>query len=286
MTTRWTLAALAALTLGLVAPAADAGNPCIGDAKTTYQECKGDCKEDLQLAKDTCLDRLHSCVEVCRANRAQCRLDSGFDADIDACNATLAVAKQVCRDTKPAGSQALDECIDRAQVDAFQCRDQARENNKGELKACRAAFRACAEACPPSGLPVPPDPAQCKQDAKLFYKACKAGCLDDLQVQKDACRNRDHACVEVCRAERETCRALVKAPLDAAIDVCNVARDAARQTCRDKYAPDTPELDQCIDNAQVTAFICRDDAREAARPGFLACKQQFRSCAERCPPAS
>jgi hypothetical protein len=43
------------------------------------------------------LNRLHSCVEVCRANRSQCRLDSGFDAAIDACNDVLEARRAQCR---------------------------------------------------------------------------------------------------------------------------------------------------------------------------------------------
>jgi hypothetical protein len=73
-------------------------------------------------------------------------------------------------------------------VVAFQCRDAARERARPALKACRAQFRACAEACPP---PNPPseaiDPFQCKRDAKAAYRACRATCVEDFQFQKDVC---------------------------------------------------------------------------------------------------
>jgi hypothetical protein len=61
-------------------------------------------------------------------------------------------------------------------------------------------------------------------------------------------------------------------------------RDAAIATCRQLYAEGTAERDQCIDNAQVDAFRCRDQANEDARPGLQACKQQFQACVQICPP--
>ena len=285
MVTRLTITATAALALLLGATAARAKDPCIGDAKGTYRECKADCKETYQTAKDACHNKDHACVEVCRADREQCRIDSGIDADLDACDDSLAAAKQICRNTYPAGSSERDSCIDQAQVVGFQCRDQARENNKAELKACRAAFRACVQACPEGSGPVV-DPRQCKADAKAAYKQCTADCKEDFQVQKDACRNLDHACVEACRDGRSNCKAPVKAALEAAFDVCQAQRNADVDDCKLLYPPDSVERDQCIDNAQVDAFVCRDAAREAARPGFQACRQGFRDCVEQCPPAS
>jgi hypothetical protein len=72
--------------------------PCIGDAKSQFIECRGQCKEDYQAAKDACLNRDHECVEVCRARREECRLATGIDADLAACDATLRAAKQLCRE--------------------------------------------------------------------------------------------------------------------------------------------------------------------------------------------
>src|SRR5262245_47282006 len=171
-----------ALTLALFGPTpgAHAGDPCLGDARGEFNECRGQCNEDFQAAKDDCLNRDHECVEICRAEREECRLASGIDAALAACDATLRAAKERCRTNNAAGSPELDQCIDQAQVVAFQCRDAARERARPALRTCRAQFRACAQACPP---PSPPsevtDPAQCKRDAKAAYRGCRAACVED-----------------------------------------------------------------------------------------------------------
>lgn len=278
-------ATVAAL-LTLIASPAAAINSCIDDAKIAFQECKGDCKETFQEAKDTCLNRDHACVEVCRAEREQCRIDTGFDGAIAACNATLAGAKQDCRELYGPGTSERDRCIDQAQVVAFQCRDGEREIHKPALKLCRSEFKACARACPPADPPSSADPVQCKIDAKNAYLTCKAGCIEDRQFAKDVCRNRDHLCMEGCREDRdEECLAPVLARLLSDIAGCNATRNGAIQTCEELYGEGTPERDTCIDNAQVAAFQCRDQKREDAKPDIAGCRQAFRTCAQGCPPA-
>src|SRR5437773_1071271 len=148
----------------------------------------------------------------------------------------------------------------------------------------------------------------CIQDAKGEYRNCKASCVEDFQVAKDACLNRDHpcrancredfqvavdaclnrdhACVEQCRADRQTCRQPTLDRLSSDIAACNARRDSDIQNCKDLYADGTPERDQCIDNAQVAGFECRDQAREDARPGLQTCREHFRDCVRACPPAS
>ncbi len=284
MTKRSAITMVAALAILLGAGAARATDPCIGDAKGGYKECKADCKEDFQVTKDGCLNRDHACVEVCRANREQCRIDSGIDAALDVCDNALSAARQVCQNTTAAGSPERDACVDVAQVTAFQCRDSARDAAKATLKQCRRDFQSCATACPVGAGPVE-DPKQCKRDGKAAYKTCGADCREDFQVQKDACRNLDHACVEQCRSDRETCKDPVRATLDAAIALCNEALAPHVQACKNAY-PVGPDRDACINPWQVIAFVCRDDAREAAKPGKQACRAAFQICLEGCPAAS
>jgi hypothetical protein len=282
------MASLAAtLATLLLASAAHAGNPCIGEAVEQYGECQDQCREDFQIAKDGCLNRDHECVEVCRAERETCREESGIDAALALCNQDLRAAKQRCRDNNPPESPALDLCIDQAQVVAFQCRDGAREEARPALTLCAKQFKVCAKACPP---PDPPseavDPVECKRTAKTIYKECRATCREDFQFQKDVCLNRDHACVEQCRADRDTCRQPFEDDLESDLAACGATRQLRVDNCKSTYAEGTPERDQCIDNAQVAAFQCRDAAREKARPGFEGCRLQFRTCAQGCPPAS
>ena len=59
----------------------------------------------------------------------------------------------------------------------------------------------------------------CIDDAVGQYKECQAQCKEDYQTAKDACLNRDHDCVEVCRAKRDSC--VQDSGLPAALDACN-----------------------------------------------------------------
>lgn len=275
---RFGLALALAAAASFATPAA-AGNTgqCIKAGSVEYKECKGICKEDFQTAKDACIDKDHVCVEACREERAECREATGFDAGIDACNDVKEAAVAICKSLYGSGTPERDQCIDNAQLDGFQCRDQVREDNKLELKACRTAFRTCRGVCPPGTGPVV-DPKTCKLEAKDAFKTCGADCREDFQIAKDACRNRDHDCVEQCRTDRQACKAPVLAVLDAAIAACKATKQTAIAACNGD--------DACIDLAQSVAFVCRDEAHEAARPGFQACRQGFNACAQACPPRS
>jgi hypothetical protein len=77
---------------------------------------------------------------------------------------------------------------------------------------------------------------------------------------------------------RQACKESVQANLDAAIAVCRANKQAAIAACNGD--------DACIDQAQAVAFQCRDDAREAAKPGFAACRQAFKTSVQGSPPAS
>jgi hypothetical protein len=277
---------LAAFIVITGAPRAHAGNSCVGDAAGGYKNCKADCKEDFQVAKDTCLNRDHACVEACREDRRHCRDATGIDDAIAQCDATLVGARRTCRQNNPTDAGQRDHCIDQAQDVAFQCRDAAREAAKSGLKQCRKDFQACAQACPPANPPSSADPKQCKSDAQEAYQACKGGCVEAFQTAKDECRNRDHVCVEGCRADRDVCLGPKLDALVAAYAACNATRDGDVQNCKNLYGAGTPERDTCIDNAQLAAFQCRDQAREDARPGLDQCRADFQACAQGCPPIS
>ena len=253
------LTALTAFAVVLVAPHSHAAGPCIDDAKRQFKDCKATCKEDFQVAKDACLNRDHDCVEVCRARRAE------------------------CRDAHPAATPARDQCIDQVQVIGFQCRDDAREAARPALRRCRRSFRVCAYGCALPGTPDRAGVRQGKIDALATYVTCQTECVEDRQVAKDACLNRDHVCVERCRADRENCRQPILTELASDVAACNGTRDAAIQNCKDLFAEGTPDRDQCCDNAQVEAFQCRDQAREDAAPGLRTCRANFRTCVEGCP---
>jgi len=245
-------------------------NPCKREAKGEAKDCGAGCKETFQAAKDGCLDRDHACVEACRLTRVQCRLASGLDGLIDDCNDALEARRALC----PAGD---DDCIDGAQIDAFECRDAARDRKKPRLKECRRDFRTCAqEACGPASPAEPP--AACIGAAIGAAKTCATNCKEGYQVAKDECRNLDHDCVELCRADRHTCRGLI---LDPALAVCAAALQLGVDGCEALHPPPRDIVAKiafllCVDPFQVNAFICRDDAHEI--PGLVACQEAFRSC--------
>ena len=289
-TAKLVLLAAAAFLLATV-PVANAGpRPCIRAAKADAKDCVADCKETFQAAKDGCLNRDHDCVEGCRADRAQCRLDTGFDAAIDGCNSLLDAARQACRDQGKTGD-ALDRCVDLAQVEAFQCRDPVRELAKPLLKQCRKDFRACAMACPAPNPPTSVNPAQCLIAAKNAVIACLLDCREDLQLGRDICLDRDHACVEDCRTIRhDVCIQPIRDQFILDVAACNQTRDDnIRDDCDVRFpAPRDPAAEifwnLCVDDYQVTAFVCRDNAHEAARPGLRNCRDQFKTCALGCGP--
>src|SRR5262249_4928111 len=194
---------------------------------------------------------------------------------IRACNAEAQVEIANCKHIFPPDSDALEQCIDNALTGAFVCRQGVRTAKKPELAACRAGFKACVRACPPGSGPVV-DPKQCRIDAKTADKACLSACLEDFQVAKDACRNKDHACVETCRSTREACNAPVQATLDAGIAQCKKTLQDAKAACNGDP--------KCIEQAEVVAVQCRDAARDAAKPGSAACRASFKSCVQACPP--
>ena len=51
------------------------------------------------------------------------------------CQSDLAIAKDNCRIAYPGGGQALDSCIDQAQVEAFKCRDVCREDVASDINS-------------------------------------------------------------------------------------------------------------------------------------------------------
>lgn len=260
---------------------------CKADAKNVFRGCKRDCKETFRADKDSCRKIDHVCADACRADRAVCvaPVRAALDAAIAACDATLADARARCRGQFADGTDQRDRCIDRAQVEAFECRDEAREAARPGLKTCKRAFRRCIrEQCPPDA-PVDRDAfLACRADAKDLQKRCKGSCREAFQLAKDTCLDRDHACVEACRADRSACRAPFLEALETAVAVCQADRDAAIAVCKQLHERSSEARDRCIDAAQTDAFRCRDDARELVKPDLSACRDAFRDCARACPP--
>jgi len=147
--------------------------------------------------------------------------------------------------------------------------------------------------------------AACKQQAREEFLACKQDCKEDYRSARLTCRNIDPACGLPCMANRQVCRdayedvrATGQLPGGGTLDNCPSGTDGCRAALEDAKtacgAPcnGDPGCDACVDDAQVTSFICRDTCRESwrANPTVLAmkdaCKSDFQACIEPCPPAN
>lgn len=125
---------------------------------------------------------------------------------------------------------------------------------------------------------------QCIQEAQTILLECKTFCQENFQVDKDECRNIPHECAETCRSSRETCVDEALNDLDACLSPCNNTFVETKADCRLLYAPGSKDLDRCIDAAQLTAFICRDECRESIQlaDALKSCGKAFRVCIKGC----
>ena len=138
---------------------------------------------------------------------------------------------------------------------------------------------------------------QCKDDVKAEFRSCKSDCKTEYRTDKDLCRNVDPVCGTACRAIRAACIEPFEEAVDACKDVCRGTLADAKVVC--KLIEDAEARDLCIDAAQITAFICKDDCREDTtvddpntpevdpipwREGLKACRQISRACIKACPP--
>jgi len=128
----------------------------------------------------------------------------------------------------------------------------------------------------------------CRDDARQERLLCKMECVETYHVAKDECRKVDHACAEACRASRRVCLDLPLAGLAECKEACRETKAAAVAACRETYDAETQAaaLDECIDDAQVASFMCRDECREAIdRDEVRTCRKAFRACIRTCPKA-
>ena len=132
------------------------------------------------------------------------------------------------------------------------------------------------------------DPA-CLAQAKENFKGCRAQCSDDYKDDKFRCRNVDPACGNACLAGREVCLEPINSILDTCLEGCKSTLQGAKNDCGAPCAPGDTVCDGCVDNAQIQAFVCRDNCREDFRANHTddvkLCRAAFRACEHACPPA-
>jgi len=144
---------------------------CVQEAKDQRAQCRTSCDEDFVMARDLCRNIDPECAAACRVALADCRapIVSALEGCVDGCRNQLNADRGAC----PRRSRGRDFCVDRAQIRAFLCRDECRDNLqvRAGLKACNDAFTTCMSGCglppEPTAVPTqgPPQPTPVKTEA-------------------------------------------------------------------------------------------------------------------------
>ena len=136
--------------LGLgTAQAASSKAACIKEARTAKQTCTQSCQTTFEDARLLCLNIDPTCAAACESTEATCTAPflSTLEPCLSACDAQLQAAKQAC--PKPS-DPTHDDCIDQAQLAAFNCRDACHDDPtvSSGLQGCRQAYYKCLKGCP------------------------------------------------------------------------------------------------------------------------------------------
>ncbi len=151
--------ALIAMTLGclllLGVGRAAADYDCVQDAKDLRGQCRMECDDDFVISRDLCRNIDPECAAGCRTELAACRapIVTALEQCVDSCRDQVNAARAAC----PKRGRGRDFCMDRANIHAFLCRDECRDDlqvHEG-LKACRQGFNGCMRGC---GIPTAPAP--------------------------------------------------------------------------------------------------------------------------------
>jgi len=128
----------------------DTTKMCIADAVATKNACQENCRDAFLASTDACRMLNHDCASTARDTRESCV--NSVLAALKQCTDTScqpfvdAIAQ--CKADNPPGQQR-DICVDGAQMQNFQCRDECRESVGlfAGLKACRDEFRSDLQKC-------------------------------------------------------------------------------------------------------------------------------------------
>ena len=156
----WTAALVTAVTLwaGTALAGTDPNDPnnpnttkmCVADAVATKNVCQQNCRDAFLASADACRMLNHDCANTARDTRESCvnSVLAALKQCTDTSCAPFVQAIANCRADNPPGQQR-DICVDGAQAQNFQCRDECRESVGlfAGLKACREEFRTDIQKC-------------------------------------------------------------------------------------------------------------------------------------------
>ncbi len=148
--------------------------------------------------------------------------------------------------------------------------------------------------------------ATCLLNAKATFRGCVSQCKSDFVAARLTCRNVQPACGEACLAGRQACLDNIEAILQTGqvpgggtltncsggTDQCTANFQTAKQACGAPCQPSDTACMECVDNAQVVNFECRDTCRTSWRTNPIvvsmlqSCQSSFKACIQKCPPAN
>jgi hypothetical protein len=126
---------------------------------------------------------------------------------------------------------------------------------------------------------------QCMADARAQKQSCKQVCRDDFLAAVDTCRGQNHDCAQAARDARDQCVADVIASLRTCLDTCPDLHAEIAQ-CRTDFPEGSPEREQCINDARVQGFTCRQQCRQTVDvfKNLKTCRDEFRTDLAACVP--
>jgi len=124
---------------------------------------------------------------------------------------------------------------------------------------------------------------ECIAAAAATFRADVASCGRNALSARRDCLAKVRACVDECAAAVAPCDDAVRAAQRDAIAACTRTLAAAIAACHVAFPGGGVGLERCVTRAKGEASVCRDDARQAARQGFLDCRLTLASCVRACP---
>jgi hypothetical protein len=122
----------------------------------------------------------------------------------------------------------------------------------------------------------------CLQAARDSRKECASSAKGAFLDAFDGCLEREHACIQACRADRQDCRDATSLGED--IVACQIAQAAAEEECRNRFPPRSKRRAACLFRAEVEGSRCNRRARVHVAVGLKRCRSGFDQCAQGCAP--
>jgi ribosomal protein S14 len=147
---------------------------------------------------------------------------------------------------------------------------------------CALALAVVTSAATAPTVPTHQCSDPCLQDARSTAKECASSATGAFQDTLDGCLERDHECVDACRAVQQGCRDDTSVGVDYV--ACDLELTAAKVQCGNSFPSGSLRQNACLFRAQAANNRCRRVARRHARHELRQCRAAFRECAHGCGP--